>query len=112
VPKGHVLCGVGGSGGRYTGVARVVRAAEGARLRDGDVLVATSTDASWSPLFLRAGAIVVERGGPLSHAAIVARELGLPAVLAVDGATSRLDGQPVTVDGDRGVVVILSEKDR
>jgi pyruvate,water dikinase len=56
-------------------------------------------------LFLRAGAIVVERGGPLSHAAILARELGVPAVLNVVGATQHLDGALVTVDGDVGVVV-------
>jgi rifampicin phosphotransferase len=68
--------------------------------------VAAATDAGWSPLFLSAGAIVVERGGPLSHAAIVARELGVPAVLDVAGATERLDGRIVTVDGDLGVVAI------
>ena len=69
-------------------------------------LVAEATDASWSPLFVRAGAIVVERGGPLSHAAILARELGIPAVLNVDGATKIHDGATVSVDGDQGVVVI------
>jgi pyruvate,water dikinase len=73
------------------------------------VLVAAATDAGWSPLFLRAGAIVVERGGPLSHAAIVARELGVPAVLNVAGATAALDGRTVTVDGDAGVVTMHSE---
>ena len=76
----------------------------------GDILVASSTDASWSPLFVEAGAIVVERGGPLSHAAIVARELGVPAVLNVVGATGRLDGEIVTVDGDEGVVVIHTDR--
>ena len=75
----------------------------------GEVLVAEATDASWSPLFVKAGAIVVERGGPLSHAAILARELGLPAVLNVEGATNFLAGRPVAVDGDLGVVVIEAE---
>ena len=82
----------------------------------GDVLVARSTEASWSPLFLRATAIVVEEGGPLSHAAIVARELGIPAVLNVPGVVARITadteaaGGPVqvTVDGDQGVVVITA----
>ena len=70
--------------------------------------MAETTDASWSPLFVRAGAIVVERGGPLSHGAILARELGLPAVLNVPGAASVLDGCVVSVDGDQGIVVIES----
>ena len=81
------------------------------RIDRGEVLVAQTTDASWSPLFLRAGAVVVEQGGPLSHAAILARELGLPAVLNVDGATQLFDGCVVTVDGDRGLVVIESGSD-
>ncbi|MBI2168269.1 MAG: hypothetical protein HYU28_02035, partial [Actinobacteria bacterium] len=73
-----------------------------------DVVVAPTTDPSWTPLFLVAGAIVVERGGPLSHAAIVARELGLPAVLNAVGATHKLaDGMIVDVDGEEGVVTIL-----
>jgi len=83
----------------------VCRSAD-ADIAAGAVLVASATDASWSPLFIKAGAVVVERGGPLSHAAILARELGLPAVLNVPGATEVLDGEQVTVDGDAGVVVI------
>ena len=76
----------------------------------GDVVVARRTDASWSPVFLRAAAVVVEEGGPLSHAAIVAREFGLPAVVNVPGATARLrhERAPVTVDGDRGLVFVAS----
>jgi pyruvate,water dikinase len=76
------------------------------KLDDGDVLVARATDAAWTPVFLVAGAIIVERGGPLSHAAVVARELGTPAVLNVSGAADYLDGHIVTVDGDRGRVVV------
>lgn len=106
VPLGDTLHGMAGSGGRYTARARVVRTPTRTALREGEVLVAAATDAGWSPLFLTAGAIVVERGGPLSHAAIVARELGVPAVLDVAGATERLDGRVVTVDGDLGVVVV------
>lgn len=106
VPRGDHLTGLAASGGQATGRARVVRDPRHTRFRSGEVLVAASTDASWSPLFVDAAAIVVERGGPLSHAAIVARELGIPAVLDVHGATSALAGRTVTVDGDAGVVVV------
>ena len=78
---GDRLTGWAASPGRHTGRARVVTDPLRGRFDADEVLVAAATDAGWSPLFLRAGAIVVERGGPLSHAAIVARELGVPAVL-------------------------------
>lgn len=105
LPEGDVLDGWAASPGRRRGRAQVVRSATGS-IEPEAVLVAETTDASWSPLFLKAGAVVVERGGPLSHAAILARELGLPAVLNVEGATSLLDGRIVSVDGDQGIVVI------
>jgi phosphoenolpyruvate synthase/pyruvate phosphate dikinase len=76
------------------------------------ILVARSTDPAWTPLFLTAGAIVVEEGGPLSHAAIIARELGLPAVLNVPGFLALLDGATTVtlrVDGDHGTVEILDD---
>ena len=98
------------SSGRYTGTAVVVHQATDP-LPAGAVLVAEATDPSWSPLFMRAGAIVLERGGPLSHAAILARELGVPAVTNVSGATARLDGQWVTVDGDAGLVLVDTERE-
>jgi pyruvate,water dikinase len=72
----------------------------------GAILLAEATDASWSPVFVRAGAIVLERGGPLSHAAILARELGVPAVLNVGAAVRSLDGRVLTVDGSSGIVVV------
>ncbi|MGY1616189.1 PEP/pyruvate-binding domain-containing protein [Geodermatophilus sp. SYSU D00691] len=105
-PAGDRLTGWAASPGRHTGRARVLTEPRPELLAPGEVLVAAATDAGWSPLFLRAGAIVVERGGPLSHAAIVARELGLPAVLNVAGATAVADGRLVTVDGDTGTVVL------
>lgn len=105
LPVGDVLQGWAASPGRQRGLAQVVRS-PGDGIETGAVLVAEATDASWSPLFVKAAAIVVERGGPLSHAAILARELGIPAVLNVAGATGRLDGLPLAVDGDQGVVVI------
>ncbi len=99
--------GWGASPGVFSGPPAVL-ADSGGVLDRGSVLIAQSTDASWSPLFLQAGAIVVEQGGPLSHAAIVSRELGIPAVLNVPGVSAAIpDGEAkVTVDGDRGVVVI------
>ncbi|MFQ5517973.1 MAG: PEP-utilizing enzyme, partial [Acidimicrobiia bacterium] len=101
------LQGWGASPGRHTGRPVVIRDLATADIQPGDILVAHSTDPSWTPLFLIAGAIVVEEGGPLSHAAIVARELGLPAVLHIAGAVQLLDGvTEVTVDGTAGTVVI------
>jgi phosphohistidine swiveling domain-containing protein len=99
--------GWGASPGVFSGSPAVL-ADSGCSLDRGSVLIAQTTDASWSPLFLLAGAIVVEQGGPLSHAAIVSRELGIPAVLNVPGVAAAVaDGDAkVTVDGDRGVVVI------
>lgn len=98
------------SPGRYEGLARVVRSPAAADFCRGEILVAETTDASWTPLFLAAGAIVVEQGGPLSHAAIVARELGLPTVVNVPGFVARLEREggsaPIVVDGTTGVVTI------
>ncbi len=98
--------GVAGSPGLVTGVARVIRGPEEfSRLRKNDVLVAPLTNPAWTPLFALAGAVITEVGGILSHGAIVAREYGIPAVLSVAGATTRLsDGQTITVDGNRGIV--------
>jgi phosphohistidine swiveling domain-containing protein len=111
VPSGPRLQGWGASPGRHTGRVRVLRHPDEARVAPGDVVVAQRTDAAWSPVFLKAGAIVVEQGGPLSHAAIVARELGLPAVVNVPGAVARLsapDVAEVLVDGDVGLVIVTS----
>jgi rifampicin phosphotransferase len=103
---GHRLTGLGISPGRATGTVRVLRGPEEAhRLQPGEVLVALGTDPGWTPLFLRASAVVLELGSMLSHGAVLAREYQLPAVVNVAGATTRLrDGQRVTVDGRRGVV--------
>lgn len=106
----NVLDGWGAGPGRHTGRPVVVTDQRTADLHEGDVLVATSTDPSWTPLFVTAGAVVVEQGGPLSHAAIVAREFGLPAVLNVPAATNRLqEVDHVAVDGTVGSVEILDE---
>ncbi|SDN06717.1 pyruvate, water dikinase [Geodermatophilus siccatus] len=102
------LLGTAASAGTVTGRARVVLEPTGAQLQPGEVLVAPSTDPGWTPLFLTAGGLVMEMGGANSHGAVVAREYGIPAVVGVPGATSRVEtGQEVTVDGTRGVVVPL-----
>lgn len=105
-PVGDRLEGWAAGPGHASGRVRVISSlAEGTRLERGDVLVAHSTDPSWTPLFLQAGAIVLETGGPLSHAAIVAREFGLPAVLNIPHATRILrEGEIVLVDGTLGLV--------
>jgi pyruvate,water dikinase len=102
------LRGVPGSPGRYSGPVRLVRdEAEFAKMRPGDVLVCPITSPAWSVLFLQAGAVVTDSGGVLAHTAVIAREYGLPAVLATGAATQRLrDGDRVTVDGTAGVVTI------
>jgi pyruvate,water dikinase len=101
-----LLTGTAASRGRATGRARVLASpAEHQRFSPGEVLVCRTTDPSWVPLMAVASAVVTEVGGLLAHAAIVARELGVPAVVGVPDATRRLAHEPVvTVDGGRGEV--------
>jgi pyruvate,water dikinase len=97
--------GTPASPGIAHGIARVIRSPVGARLEPGEVLVAPSTDPGWTPLFLTAGALVMEMGGMMSHGAVVAREYGIPAVVGVPDATGRIaTGEHVTVDGSAGTV--------
>ena len=105
----NLLTGNGGSAGVKRGPAQVLLSlAEVDRLRPGDVLVARTTMPPWTPLFAVASAIVVETGGILSHAAVTAREYGIPAVLGVDDATQIIrDGQLLEVDGTKGEVRII-----
>jgi pyruvate,water dikinase len=102
------LTGIGVSPGRYTGRARVITSLDvDSDLEPGEVIVAVTTDASWGPLFLAAGAVVVETGAAISHAAIVARELGIPAAVSVTDATRRIaDASTITVDGNTGTVIV------
>ena len=104
----RVLRGTGGSPGVHTGPARVVLSPEEfERVQPGDVLVTRTTNPSWTPLFGVIGALVTDSGGILSHGAIVAREVGLPAVMGTKGATEIVkDGQIVTVDGNLGLVTL------
>ncbi|MBN2004029.1 MAG: pyruvate, phosphate dikinase [Anaerolineae bacterium] len=107
-PDANVLAGVPVSPGVYEGVARIVHAPTGAQLERGEILVTHSTDPSWTPLFLNAGAVIMETGGPISHGAIVAREYGIPAIAAVGEATTRLHtGQRLRVNGEAGEITCL-----
>jgi pyruvate,water dikinase len=100
------LSGSPASAGSVTAPARVILDPVGAHLEPGEILVAPSTDPGWTPLFLTAGGLVMEMGGPNSHGAVVAREYGIPAVVGVPDATARLaTGQRITVDGGAGTVV-------
>jgi len=105
-PVGDRFTGVAASPGVVTGRVRVLRdPADGALLTPGEVLVTAVADVGWTPLFLVAAAVVTELGGALSHAALVAREYGVPTVVNVAGVTRALKtGDRVRVDGDRGVV--------
>ncbi|GIH67585.1 PEP/pyruvate-binding domain-containing protein [Microbispora siamensis] len=100
------LAGMPGSHGTVTGTARIVRGfGDFARVRPGDILVCPFTDPAWTPLLRIAAGVVTETGGVLSHAAIVAREHGIPAVLGIPNATSRLrDDTVITIDGTTGTV--------
>jgi pyruvate,water dikinase len=74
----------------------------------GEIIVAPVTDVAWTPLFLQAAGLVVEVGGLLSHGSVVAREYGLPAVVAVTGATQIIQtGERLLLDGNAGIVVKL-----
>ncbi|WP_091328021.1 PEP/pyruvate-binding domain-containing protein [Arthrobacter sp. cf158] len=99
------LSGSPASAGQVTAPARVILDPVGAHLEPGEILVAPSTDPGWTPLFLTAGGLVMEMGGPNSHGAVVAREYGIPAVVGVPDATTRIStGQHITVDGAAGTV--------
>jgi rifampicin phosphotransferase len=107
---GEVLRGIGGSAGQHKGRARVGMDLPAAMaLEPGEVLVAPLTDAAWTPLFLVAGAVVVDVGALNSHAVVVSRELGIPCVLSLEDATARLrDGMLLAVDGTAGTVTVVA----
>ncbi|MDA2811587.1 PEP-utilizing enzyme [Nocardiopsis sp. RSe5-2] len=104
--------GTPAGGGAVTGPARIIRdPSEFGRMRAGDVLVCPYTNPSWTPLFQRASAVVVDSGGLGSHAAIVAREYGIPAVMGTGDGTSALeDGAAIRVDGDAGHVTAAAPR--
>lgn len=99
------LVGSPASSGIVTARARVILDPVGAQLQQGEILVAPSTDPGWTPLFLIAGGLVMEMGGSNSHGAVVAREYGIPAVVGVRDATTRIrTGDVITLDGASGTV--------
>jgi len=107
---GSQIIGVSGSPGVARGTARIVLdPRDPTVLEPGDILIAPYTDPSWTPLFMTAGAVVVDVGGQISHAVIVSRELGLPCVVSATGATGLIPpGATVEVDGNTGVVTVIA----
>ena len=101
--------GYAGSAGRVEGIVhRIENPDEGHLLQPGEILLAVTTNVGWTPLFPKAGAVITDIGAPLAHAAIVARELGIPAVVGCGDATMRLKtGDRVRVDGGLGFVEII-----
>ncbi|MBA2302605.1 MAG: hypothetical protein H0W08_08220, partial [Acidobacteria bacterium] len=100
------LRGVGACGGTKTAAAAILLdVTDSHRLRPGDILVTRQTDPGWGPIFPLISGLVIERGGMLSHGAIIAREFGIPSVVGVRDATRLIPhGGFITVDGDRGLV--------
>jgi pyruvate,water dikinase len=107
----HKLTGIPASSGQVRGQAVIINnPGEAGRVQPGQILVTRSTDPGWTPLFSIVGGLVLEIGGQLSHGAIVAREYGLPAVVNVPEATTRIqDGQTIVVDGSTGEVYLEDE---
>jgi pyruvate,water dikinase len=105
---GDVITGSPVSPGVVEGLVRVVLNPHDTRLAPGEILVCPGTDPAWTPLFLSAGGLVTEVGGMMTHGSVVAREYGIPAVVGVHQATTRLkDGQRIRVDGTAGRIEIL-----
>ena len=109
--QGDVIKGYPGSAGQVEGLVRIIKSpSESENLQNGEILVAASTNVGWTHLFPRAAAVITDIGAPLSHAAIVARELGIPAVVGTGNSTSSLKtGDRVRVDGSNGTVEILEK---
>ncbi|REE88923.1 phosphoenolpyruvate synthase [Paenibacillus taihuensis] len=102
------IVGLPVSSGVIEGRARVILNMEDADLEDGDILVTTFTDPSWTPLFVSIKGLVTEVGGLMTHGAVIAREYGLPAIVGVDNATKLIaDGQRIRVNGTEGYIEIL-----
>jgi pyruvate,water dikinase len=110
---GNLIEGVGASPGFVEGVVRVVSSPDDDSIEPGEILVAPSTDPSWASVMFISGALVVDIGGALSHAAIVARELGIPCVVNTKTGTHQLrTGDRVRVDGATGRVDVLARAGR
>jgi len=106
--SGATISGSPVSPGVVEGVVHVVLDPRGAQLAPGEILVCPGTDPAWTPLFMTAGGLVTEVGGMMTHGSVVAREYGIPAVVGVHQATSRLkDGQRIRLDGTSGKIVLM-----
>ncbi|WP_284037362.1 phosphoenolpyruvate synthase [Neobacillus sp. 114] len=104
----EAIVGLPVSSGVIEGRARVILNMEDANLEDGNILVTTFTDPSWTPLFVSIKGLVTEVGGLMTHGAVIAREYGLPAVVGVENATKLIkDGQRIRVNGTEGYIEIL-----
>ncbi|WP_028777402.1 phosphoenolpyruvate synthase [Shimazuella kribbensis] len=107
IPQG-ALPGIPVSSGIVEGRARVVLKMEDSHIEEGDILVTTFTDPSWTPVFVSVKGLVTEVGGQMTHGAVIAREYGLPAVVGVENATKRIkDGQRIRINGTEGYIEIL-----
>ena len=105
---GDVITGSPVSPGVVEGIVHVILNPHQTRLAPGEILVCPGTDPAWTPLFMAAGGLVTEVGGMMTHGSVVAREYGIPAVVGVHQATTRLkDGQKIRVDGTTGKIIIL-----
>jgi phosphohistidine swiveling domain-containing protein len=103
-----VISGSPVSPGVAEGVVRIIFDPRGAQLAPGEILVCPGTDPAWTPLFMAAAGLITEVGGMMTHGSVVAREYGIPAVVGVHQATSRLkDGQRIRIDGTLGKIMVL-----
>lgn len=104
----NMLKGMPTSAGIVEGRAVVATDPDTTMLNKGDILVAKATDPGWTPLFVPAGGVAIEIGGPLTHGSVVAREMGIPCVVNVIGLTTKLKtGMRIRIDGNKGLVEIL-----
>jgi rifampicin phosphotransferase len=105
-----VISGSPVSPGVAEGLVHIILDPRGAQLAPGEILVCPGTDPAWTPLFMAAGGLITEVGGMMTHGSVVAREYGIPAVVGVHQATTRLkDGQRIRVDGTAGKIIVLEE---
>ena len=108
-----VISGSPVSPGVAEGIVHVIFDPRGAQLAPGEILVCPGTDPAWTPLFMVAGGLITEVGGMMTHGSVVAREYGIPAVVGVHQATTRLkDGQRIRIDGTAGKIMVLDEQDQ
>jgi pyruvate,water dikinase len=108
-----IIKGIPGSAGRIEGVVRRINTPEeGYKVQHGEILVTSTTNIGWTPLFPKISAVITDVGAALSHAAIIARELGIPAVVGCTNATVRLKtGDKILLDGEQGIIKILEKKE-